>query len=1021
MAPFFGKSVSLRTLVSAIGAFVAIIAALTLPAGYFAVGIVGTAGLLALSCLLGFGMFLAVRTLTLKMLDQTLGALDKTNKRFDAALNNMSQGLLLFDTNKCIAVVNRKYIEMYGLSPDVVKPGCSLLDLIRHRKETGSFRGDVEQYCGEIISSIAQGKTASYTIEIPGGRSVQIVNQPLADGRWVATHEDITERQDLLRAHTEAERLLRERKLQIDTALNNMVHGLCMFDAQGTLVLFNERYREMMGLPAESLLGRSLLDLLRYRQTVGEFEGDPEQVSESLVARARAGQTSTMIMETGRGRALRVIDHPMANGGWVATFEDISDQRQLEQERDRNRDFLDQIIENVPMTIVVKDAATRKFVLANRAAEKLWSFDRRRAIGKTPHELFPKARADAMTDYDDRAIGAEGPVFSGEHRNLGGADAGRIFTSRRLTIRGNDGQPQYLITVIEDVTERHALEKERDRNREFLDQIIENVPAIIFVKNASDRKYVLVNRAAETFWGVSRANIVGKTAYEVFSRAEADRMTVRDDELLESKAPIFEEREIDTASGNLRSIFSRRLAIQDDQGQAQYILGVVEDVTERKNAEQRIAHLAHYDALTNLPNRSLLREKLEQELSLARRGGRLAVLYLDLDHFKSVNDTLGHSTGDELLKAVTEEMRSCLREVDILARLGGDEFAIVQTGIEHPTDAAVLAQKLRDAITRTFFDLNGHHVAIDISIGIALAPDDGTEVDQLLKCADMALYGAKAEGRATFRYFESEMDARMKLRRSLQVDLRKALVNKEFELHFQPLVQLDDGKISGCEALLRWYHPERGIIPPADFIPIAEETGLINAIGEWVLRRACAEAATWPADIKVAVNVSPVQFRNQGLPQAVISALAAANLAPHRLELEMTESVLLQSNETTLRRLHQLRELGVRISLDDFGTGYSSLSYLRSFPFDKIKIDRAFINDLSSSSEAAAIVQAIVTLATSLDMTTTAEGVETEQQAALLREMGCVEGQGYLFSRPKPRQDIVHELVARAKRIASAA
>jgi diguanylate cyclase (GGDEF)-like protein len=420
-----------------------------------------------------------------------------------------------------------------------------------------------------------------------------------------------------------------------------------------------------------------------------------------------------------------------------------------------------------------------------------------------------------------------------------------------------------------------------------------------------------------------------------------------------------------------------------------------------------------------LPNRVLLREQLEQELSFVRRGGQLAVLYLDLDHFKSVNDTLGHSAGDELLKGVTTRMRNCLRDADILARLGGDEFAIVQTGLEHPTDSATLAQRLRDAVTQTVYELDGHQVVADISIGIALAPQDGSEVDQLLKCADMALYGAKAEGRGTFRYFEHEMDARMKLRRTLEVDLRKALVNNEFELHYQPLVRLADNKISGCEALLRWYHPERGLVSPTEFIPVAEETGLINAIGEWVLRQACAEAATWPDDVKVAINVSPVQFRSQNLPQAVISALAAARLAPHRLEMEITESVLMHSNETTLQRLHQLRELGVRISMDDFGTGYSSLSYLRSFPFDKIKIDRTFINDLSNGHDA--IVQAIITLANSLNMTTTAEGVETEQQAGALRAMGCIEMQGYLFSRPVPARDIRRRFFSDRKRVASAA
>jgi len=1026
--------VSLPTLVTAIGLFVAVMTAVSLPAGYFAVGYVNAAGLVdsrseidallretgllaLLSCLLGFGMFLAVRSLPLRMLDQTLGALANTNSQFDAALNNMSQGLVLFDSNKRIAVVNRKYIELYGLSPDVVKPGLSFSDLLHHRKETGSFHGDVETYCADVDATLAQGKTKSLIVEVPGGRSILLVHQPTADGGWVATHEDITERQDLLRAHTEAEKLLREQKLQLDTALNNMAHGLCMFDAQGHLILFNQRYREMMQLPPESLLGRPLLDLMRLRKSTGEFTGDPDQFFASVLAAVRAGETTTRIVETGAGRSMRVVDHPMADGGWVATFEDITEHLDAEQERDRNREFLDQIIENVPVTIVVKDAATRKFILANRAAERFWGFDRREAMGKTPHDLFAADKADIMTAQDNLVMQSDGPLNFGEHRNLGGPDDGSILTSKRITIRGDGGKPKYLITVIEDVTERHNLEKERDRNREFLDRIIEHVPSIIFVKNANDRRYVLVNRAAEKFWGKSREDILGKTSYEVFAKPEAGRLAARDDELLAANEPAFEERQMTAASGETRSILSRRLTILGDDGKPQYLLGVAEDITERKNAEQRIAHLAHYDALTGLPNRVLLRERLEQELTRVSHGGQLAVLYLDLDHFKSVNDTLGHSTGDELLKAVTQRLQGCLCGADIFARLGGDEFAIVQTGLEHPTDTAALAQQLRDAITRTPCELNGHQVAVDISIGIALAPQDGTEVDQLLKCADMALYSAKSEGRGTYRYFEAEMDARMKSRRSLEVDLRKALANNEFELHYQPLVRLADNKVSACEALLRWHHPERGAISPVDFIPVAEETGLINAIGEWVLRQACTEAASWPDDIKIAVNVSPVQFRSQGLPQVVISALAAANLAPHRLELEITESVVLQSNETTLRRLHQLRELGVRISMDDFGTGYSSLSYLRSFPFDKIKIDRAFINDLANGNDS--IVQAIITLANSLNMTTTAEGVETEQQAQALRAMGCIEMQGYLFSRPKPAAEIRRRFFSDRKRVAA--
>jgi diguanylate cyclase (GGDEF)-like protein len=426
-----------------------------------------------------------------------------------------------------------------------------------------------------------------------------------------------------------------------------------------------------------------------------------------------------------------------------------------------------------------------------------------------------------------------------------------------------------------------------------------------------------------------------------------------------------------------------------------------EDITPRREAEAQIAHMAHHDALTNLPNRTLLRERLEDALARVQRGGQIAVLYLDLDHFKSINDTLGHGVGDELLKAVAVRLKGCIGEQYTIARLGGDEFAVVQTGIGSPSDVANLAARIREALTQPY-DLEGHHVPADVSIGISIAPDDTSDPDQLLKNADMALYRSKADGRGTFRFFEPQMDERVKARRTLELDLRNAIVHGEFELYYQPLLNLERHEISACETLLRWHHPTRGMVPPVEFIPVAEETGLINQIGEWVLRQACVEAASWPPDIALAVNLSPVQFKNQNLAQLVVSALAHSGLPAQRLELEITEAVLLQNNEATLATLHRLRELGVRVAMDDFGTGYSSLSYLRSFPFDKIKIDRSFICDIADKDESGAIVQAVTSLASRLNMATTAEGVETEAQLQIVERLGCTEMQGYLYSRPVP-------------------
>jgi diguanylate cyclase (GGDEF)-like protein len=434
-------------------------------------------------------------------------------------------------------------------------------------------------------------------------------------------------------------------------------------------------------------------------------------------------------------------------------------------------------------------------------------------------------------------------------------------------------------------------------------------------------------------------------------------------------------------------------------------LATHEDVTERQRSEERIAHMARHDALTDLPNRVLLLEQLNHEIKRVKRGECLAVLCLDLDQFKSVNDALGHHIGDELLKLVGERLRGCTRELDIVARMGGDEFAIIMTQMDQATDAAALSKRIRDSVIRPY-QIEGHQIVTDLSIGISVAPMDAVDSHELLRNADMALYDAKADGRGTFRFFEPEMNTRMKVRRELEMDLRKALATEQFELHYQPLVVLETNEVNGFEALLRWNHPTRGMISPADFIPIAEETGLIVPLGEWVLKAACNEAVDWPDHIKVAVNLSPAQLNCRNLVSMVTAALSETGMPPQRLQLEITETVLLQNTFTTLATLHELRKMGVQIALDDFGTGYSSLSYLRSFPFDKIKIDRSFIQDLSNGAEPLAIVNAVAGLAKCLNMTSTAEGVETAQQMETLQAIGCTEMQGYLFSRPRPAHEI---------------
>ena len=428
-----------------------------------------------------------------------------------------------------------------------------------------------------------------------------------------------------------------------------------------------------------------------------------------------------------------------------------------------------------------------------------------------------------------------------------------------------------------------------------------------------------------------------------------------------------------------------------------------EDISERRAVENRFAYLARHDGLTGLPNRLLFNEHLAGSLARARRGGGIALLCLDLDRFKAVNDTLGHAAGDTLLRAVTQRLRDCARETDLVVRFGGDEFVIVQEKANQPADATALARRLVDIMSEPF-DIEEQVVMIGVSIGIALSLDGVETADALLKRADLALYRAKNDGRGTFRFFEEEMDAAMQMKRSLELDLRRALAEEQLEVFYQPLVQVQG--IAGFEALLRWMHPIRGLVSPADFIPVAEETGMIGAIGAWVLKQACIDAATWPGTLKVAVNLSPMQFQKRNLVEDVTHALSISGLHPSRLELEITESMLIQDGDTVLATLHQLRNLGIRIAMDDFGTGYSSLSYLRRFPFDKIKIDQSFVKGIVEQEDCRTIVRAVIGLGQSLRMAVNAEGVETQEQLLALRAEGCGEIQGYLFSKPRPAREV---------------
>jgi len=697
-----------------------------------------------------------------------------------------------------------------------------------------------------------------------------------------AAHSDRKRR----RPGEQVERLRSENR-RFSAALDNMSQGLVMFDEDSRLILRNRRYLELYGLSPEiAKPGCTLRELIAHRIETGSFSAaDPEQYIAGLMAALGRGDTVNDVVELSGGRTIAVSSRRMPCGGWVATHDDISERMQAEE------------------------AAAVARLRANKAERQ----------GRAAHE--------------------------------------------------------------------------------FLNTVIENVPATLIVRDAHNGRYVLMNQAGERLYGVSRDQMIGKTPHELFPRAEADAIVARDLEVLESGQPlIVDALTVHTPGKGERVVKSKRLKIVDTDGAARHVLSFVEDVTERKKAENRIAHLAHHDPLTDLANRAAFSEHLTSMLVEAEASKRpFAVLCIDLDRFKEINDVFGHAVGDALLQEVAQRLRN-VANGEFLARLGGDEFIVLSGGGPQPANAAGLAERLLASFAEDI-DIAGHRLRIGLSVGIAVYPSDGDDAATLLANADAALYRAKAEGRGTLRCFEPDMDKRLRERRALQQDLRSAVAQGELVLHYQPKAVIG-GEIVGFEALVRWRHAARGMVPPDGFIPLAEESGMIMQIGEWVLREACREAASWDKPLQIAVNLSPIQFRHGDLAGVVHSILLETGLSPGRLQLEITESVLIGDFSRALAILRRLKALGVRIAMDDFGTGYSSLSYLQAFPFDTLKIDRAFISNLERNAQSGAIVRAVIGLARGLNLPVVAEGVETREQLGFLMHESCDEVQGFLIGQP---------------------
>jgi diguanylate cyclase (GGDEF)-like protein/PAS domain S-box-containing protein len=671
-------------------------------------------------------------------------------------------------------------------------------------------------------------------------------------------------------------RRLSEQNMRLDGALNNMNQGLCMFDAQNRLLVWNERYRTMYNIDPKLIWhGCTIRDLLEARIAAETFPLDPSSYDGELRAALKQGKSFTLNIELQDGRIIDVVNQPIQGGGWVAMHEDITERKKAERELEHTRSFLDTIIENVPSPIIVKDM---------------------------------------------------------------------------------------------------------------------------------DLRYLLLNRAAEETLGVDRNTMLGKTVAEVFPEASIEKIELEDRKLIETGKPLFiDEHAIATPNNGARIVTTTRLPIMGVDGKAQYLISVIHDVTERKRSEQRIAHMAHHDPLTGLPNRAAYNECISATLDIAKKSGdSFALLSLDLDRFKTVNDVFGHAVGDTLLREVAGRLEQACQGA-FLARVGGDEFSVITPTGPQPATAEALAAKLLTVLDADI-DIDGLPQRMGLTVGIGIFPQDGADAATLIANADAALFRAKSEAPGSIRFFDLSMDQQLREKRALQQDMRSAIVRNEIELHYQPQAHID-GEITGFEALARWHHPRQGMVSPATFIPLAEESGIIMELGEWILRTACREAAAWARPLDIAINLSPVQFQHGDLPKLVHQILLETGLSPKRLELEITEGVLIGDFNGVVSILRRLKNLGVRIAMDDFGTGYSSLSYLQSFPFDKIKIDQSFIANLNHSQQAATIVRAVIALGRGLDLPVLAEGVETAEQLKFLAGESCDEIQGYFIGRPKPIAD----------------
>ncbi len=672
--------------------------------------------------------------------------------------------------------------------------------------------------------------------------------------------------------------------------------------------------------------------------------------------------------------------------------------------------FIQQLIETVPQPIFFKDAKGY-YLGVNKAWESFFGIPRRQFIGKSVFELYPDDQELAKRHHakDQDLFGR--PGSQSYEAAIIAADGNTHHTIyNKATFNKPDGGVAGLIGTITDVTglkdAEQALREGEARFRDLTelssDWYWEQDEQFRFTQYSSKLRELIPDADS----------ILGKTRWETPVVGVSEEQWQAHKDLLEARQPfrdfLYQRHD---SKGDLRTISVSGRSIYDEQGRFKGYRGTGRDITEQRRVEERIRHMAHHDALTELPNRTLLHDRIGQAIAQSQRNRRVAaLLFIDLDRFKNVNDSLGHQVGDGLLRTVAEQLVSCTRGTDTVARIGGDEFVVVLTDLNQAEDAAMVAQKALEALSQTF-KIDNHELHITPSIGICIYPHDGEDVETLMRNADTAMYYAKEKGRNNYQFFTRQMNIAAQQRLLLENDLRHALEREEFTLYYQPQLDLGTGGIVGFEALIRWRHPQRGMVPPSEFIPVAEETGLINPIGEWVLREACSQARAWQdagyPRLQASVNCSAQQFRLEGVVDTVARTLQQTGLPATCLELELTESVIIEHTEQVIVRFEALDSMGVQLSIDDFGTGYSSLSYLKRFPIHELKIDQSFVRDISTDPDDAAIVSAIIAIAHSLGLEVVAEGVETAEQLAFLKSLGCDRAQGYYFSKPLPADEFL--------------